>query len=102
MKEDKYLRNFILVCYIVSLACIFPALFELIGYWNDQIIKKSMLTLFLVWGILWVLAYIFTFVNDVSVGRIKKSPKIFIIGFVPVLITSIFNISVYFYLSPKI
>ena len=46
--------------------------------------------------------YVVTFKDEVDMGRMEKGLKNFIVGFIPILCTLIFNVAVYLYLVPKI
>lgn len=102
MNKNKYMQKAILLSYISSLCFIWPNLNELIRYCNDFIIRKSSLIFGLTGSIMFTVLYIIIFNNEASIGKMKKSVKNFIIGFIPVFISLLFNIITYIYLSSKI
>ena len=100
MKKDKCNRNLIITSCIASSACFLIGLMKLIQYLLDFSIQGNTLLLCPMSGISITVFYILLFRDEISMG--KSGKKSFILGFIPVLITLIFNVSVYLFLKAKI
>ena len=102
MKKERYMLKFVFIVYGVSLVITSFGLIELMQYMNDTVISKRPLLLGVIGSVLLLLLYISTFIDEVKLGKMKKSALNFIIGFIPVLSTVIFNIVIYIFLNSQI